>query len=188
VLLEPHSQPLSFFHRSRSSVANCHEDDRREALDVTRRLLMEARIKNMQAIIPDAWGPLLTLGKTLASSPVPEKTRGLLHIRTAQINGCAVCLDGHVAKSAETPQRLSAVAVWREAPFFSDAERAALGLAESITRLADQTERVPDAVWEEAKRHYDEKALGWLVFEVALANLFNRLNVATRQVAGTQRW
>ncbi len=120
--------------------------------------------------------------------PCPRETRELVHIRTAQINGCAVCLDGHVAKSKETPQRLGAVAVWREAPFFSDAERAALGLAEAVTRLADQSERVPDAIWDEAKRHYDEAALAWLVLEVAVANLFNRLNVATRQVAGTQRW
>lgn len=149
---------------------------------------MEARIRNMHTILGDAWGPLVALGKTLATSPIPEKTRGLVHIRTSQINGCAVCLDGHIAKSTETPQRLGAVAVWREAPFFSDAERAALGLAEAITRLADQPERVPDPVWDEAQQHYDEKALAWLVLEVALANLYNRLNVATRQVAGTQRW
>lgn len=149
---------------------------------------MEARIKNLQSILNDAWGPMVALGKSLARSPVPEKTRELVHIRTGQINGCAVCLDGHIAKSNETPQRLGAVAVWREAPFFSDAERAALGLAEAITRIADETERVPDAVWDEAKRHYDEPALAWLVFEVAVANLYNRLNVATRQVAGTQRW
>jgi AhpD family alkylhydroperoxidase len=149
---------------------------------------MEARIKNMQTTLSDAWGPMVALGKSLATSPIPEKTRELVHIRTSQINGCAVCLDGHIAKSTETPQRLGAVAVWREAPFFSDSERAALGLAEAITRLADQTERVPDAIWNEAKRHYDEPALAWLVFEVAVANLYNRLNVATRQVAGTQRW
>ncbi len=149
---------------------------------------MEARIKNMQTILGDAWGPLVALGKCLGASPIPEKTRALLHIRTGQINGCAVCIDGHVARSTESAQRLGALAVWREAPFFSDAERAALALAEAVTRLADQTERVPDAVWEEAKRHYDDSALAWLVFEVALANLYNRLNVATRQVAGTQRW
>lgn len=149
---------------------------------------MEARIKNMHTILETAWGPMVALGKSLATSPVPEKTRELVHIRTAQINGCAVCLDGHVAKSKETPQRLGAVAVWREAPFFSDAERAALGLAEAITRLADASDRVPDAVWQEAKRHYDDPALAWLVFETAVANLYNRLNVATRQVAGTQRW
>jgi AhpD family alkylhydroperoxidase len=147
---------------------------------------MEARIKNLQTILKDA--PLVALGKSLAASPIPEKTRELVHIRTSQINGCAVCLDGHIAKTTETPQRLGAIAVWQDAPFFSDAERAALGLAEAITRLADQPERVPDTVWDEAKRHYDEPALAWLVFEVAVANLYNRLNVATRQVAGTQRW
>jgi AhpD family alkylhydroperoxidase len=107
---------------------------------------MEARIKNLQTILHDAWGPMVALGKSLATSPVPEKTRELVHIRTSQINGRAVCLDGHRAKSKEPPQRLGAVAVWREAPFFSDAERAALGLAEAVTRVADQTDRVPDAM------------------------------------------
>jgi len=149
---------------------------------------MEARIKNLHTILHGARDPLVALGKSLATSPVPEKTRELVHIRTSQINGCAMCLDGHIAKSKETPQRLGAVAVWREAPFFSDPERAALGLAEAITRVADQTERVPDAVWDEAKRHYDQGALAWLVLEIAVANLYNRLNVATRQVAGSQRW
>lgn len=149
---------------------------------------MEARIKNLQTILSDAWGPMVALGKSLSASPIPEKTRGLVHIRTSQINGCAVCLYGHIAKSDETKERLGSVAVWREAPFFSEPERAALGLAEAITRIADQTERVPDSVWNEAKRHYDEPALAWLVFEISVANLYNRLNVATRQVAGTQRW
>ena len=77
---------------------------------------MEARIKNMHTILSDAWGPLVALGKTLATSLIPEKTRGLVHVRTSPINGCAVCLDGDVGRSQETPQRL-------EAPFFSDAER-----------------------------------------------------------------
>ena len=88
---------------------------------------MEARIKNLQTILTDAWGPLVALGKSLATSPIPEKTRELVHIRTSQINGCAVCLDGHIAKSKETPQRLGAVAVWREAPFFSDSGARRLG-------------------------------------------------------------
>ena len=97
-------------------------------------------------------------------------------------------LDGEIAKTTETPQRLAAVAVWQEAPFFSDAERAALGLAEAITRLADRTDRVPDAIWAEAARHYDETALAWLVLDVSVVNLYNRLNVATRQIAGAQQW
>jgi AhpD family alkylhydroperoxidase len=149
---------------------------------------MNVRMKNPATIISDAMGPLVALGKTLAASPIPEKTRHLVHIRTSQINGCAVCLDGEIAKTTETPQRLAAVAVWQEAPFFSDAERAALGLAEAITRLADRTDRVPDAIWAEAARHYDETALAWLVLDVSVVNLYNRLNVATRQIAGAQQW
>jgi AhpD family alkylhydroperoxidase len=149
---------------------------------------MKARMKNPAMILSDAMAPLMALGKTLTSSPIPEITRHLVHIRISQINGCAVCLDAAITKTTETPQRLAAVAVWREAPFFSDAERAALGLAEVITRLADQTDPVPDAVWAEAARHYDETALAWLVLDVSVVNLYNRINVSTRQVAGTQRW
>jgi len=149
---------------------------------------MKIRMKNPATIISDAMGPLVALGKTLSASPIPEKTRHLVHIRTSQINGCAVCLDGEIAKSTETPQRLAAVAVWQEAPFFSEAERAALGLAEAITRLADRTDRVPDAIWSEAARHYDETALAWIVLDVSVLNLYNRLNVATRQIAGAQSW
>jgi AhpD family alkylhydroperoxidase len=148
---------------------------------------MQARMKNPGMIVTDAMPPLMALGKVLASSPIPEKTRHLVHLRTSQINGCAACLDGEIAKTTETPQRLGAVAVWQEAPFSSDAERAALALAEAITRLADP-DRVPDAVWAEAARHYDEAELAWLVIDVAVVNLYNRINVSTRQVAGTQRW
>lgn len=133
-------------------------------------------------------GPLMALGKLLGTSPVSKTTLGLVHLRTSQINGCSVCIDMEISKTKETPQRLAAVAAWRDAPFFSDEERAALGLAEAITRVADQTDRVPDAVWAEAARHYDETALAWLVLAISTTNMYNRLNVATRQVAGTQRW
>jgi AhpD family alkylhydroperoxidase len=145
-------------------------------------------MKNPAMIVPDVMGPLAALGKLLATSPIPEKTLGLVHLRASQINGCSVCVDMHITKTTETAQRLAAVAVWREAPFFSDEERAALALTEAITRLADQTDPVPDAVWAEAARHYDESALAWLVIQVATINLYNRINVATRQVAGEQRW
>jgi AhpD family alkylhydroperoxidase len=149
---------------------------------------MKERIKNPAIIISDAMDPLAALGKIVGTSPIPENTRHLVSLRTSQINGCAVCIDGELAKTSDTAQRLGAVAVWRDAPFFSDAERAALGLAESITRLADQADRVPDAMWDEAKRHYDDTGLAWLVLQVALVNMYNRLNVPTRQVAGKQRW
>jgi AhpD family alkylhydroperoxidase len=149
---------------------------------------MQARMKNPAMIVTDAMGPLQALGKTLAASTIPEKTRALVHIRISQINGCASCLDGEIGRNKDTPQRLAAVAVWREAPFFSDAERAALELAEAITRLADRDDRVPDAVWANAVRHYDETGLAWLVLDASVLNLYNRLNVATRQVAGQRSW
>lgn len=149
---------------------------------------MQVRMKNPAAIVTDAMAPLTALGKTLASSPIPEKTRHLVHIRTSQINGCAVCLDGEITRTVDTPQRLGAVAVWQDAPFFTEAERAALALAEAITRLADRPDRVPDAVWAEAARHYDETGLAWLVLDVSVLNLYNRLNVSTRQIAGKQSW
>jgi AhpD family alkylhydroperoxidase len=145
-------------------------------------------MKNPAMIVTDAMGPLTALGKMLSNSPIAEKTRELVHLRTSQINGCAVCIDGALTRTTETPQRLAAVAVWHEAPFFSDAERAALALAESMTRLADQRDPVPDAVWAEAARHYNEPELAWLVIDVAIMNLYNRINVTTKQVAGQQRW
>lgn len=118
---------------------------------------------------------------------VPKRTLDLVHLRTSLINGCAVCLDLHArgAKQAgETDERLLTVAGWRDAPYFTDAERAALALTEAVTRLNDRTDPVPDAICEEAARHYDEQALGALVLWIALANAGNRLNVTTRQVAG----
>ena len=93
-----------------------------------------------------------------------------------------------MSKTTETPQRLGTVAAWRDSPYFSEAERAALALAESITRLADRADAVPDDVWADAARHYDETALAWLVLDVSLMNLYNRMNVATRQVAGSHRF
>ena len=149
---------------------------------------MQARMKNPAAIMKDAMEPLVALGKIISSGPVPSKISELVHLRVSQINGCAVCIDLHATKQQDTPQRLAAVAVWRDAPFFSDAERAALALAESITRIADRDDRVPDAVWNDAARHFDEPALAALVLQVSVTNLYNRLNVATRQVAGARSW
>ena len=149
---------------------------------------MQARMKNLAQVIPQAMEPLIALGKIMSSSAVPAVTLELVHLRVSQINGCAVCIDMHVAKQHDTPQRIAAVPAWREAPFFTDAERAALALAESITRIADREDRVPDAIWNDAARHYDEPALAALVLYISMTNLYNRLNVATRQVAGTQKW
>jgi alkylhydroperoxidase family enzyme len=87
-------------------------------------------------------------------------------------------------QGGETDERLFAVAAWRDAPYFTDAERAVLALTEAVTRLSDRSEPVPDDVWNEAAHHYDQRALGGLVLAIATINVWNRLNVATKQVAG----
>jgi AhpD family alkylhydroperoxidase len=108
-----------------------------------------------------------------------------VHLRASQINGCGYCVDGgtrNAKKAGETDERLFAVAAWRDTPYFTDAERAALSLTESVTRLADRADPVPNEVWAEAVAHYDEQGLSALL--LTTTNVFNRLNVATRQVAG----
>ena len=148
---------------------------------------MEARMKNPVLVLPDAMKALQALNAATENSGVPVKTLGLVHLRASQINGCGVCVDMHpklMKKEGETDQRLHAVAAWRDTPFFSDAERAALALAEAVTRLSDREDAVPDAVWADAKRHYDEPALAALLLAIGSINVWNRLNVATRQVAG----
>jgi alkylhydroperoxidase family enzyme len=90
----------------------------------------------------------------------------------------------YARKKGETEERLYAVVAWRDAPYFSDAERAALALAEAVTRLSDRPDPVPDEIWNEAARHYDERGLAALLLWISVVNVFNRLNVATRQVPG----
>jgi AhpD family alkylhydroperoxidase len=128
-----------------------------------------------------------TMAPRRVQGGVPAATLGLVHLRASQINGCSACVDSGsrgAKKAGETDERLFAVAAWREAPYFSQAERAALALTEAVTRLSDRADPVPDAIWEEAARHYDEPALAALLLAIATTNVFNRLNVATRQVAG----
>ena len=148
---------------------------------------MKARMTAIPALFPDALKALMALGASVEKSGVPAKTANLVHLRASQINGCSVCVDGHsrlMKKMDEPDERIFAVAAWRDAPYFSDAERAALALAECVTRLSDRADPVPDDIWNEAARHYDERTLGALVIQIALINAFNRLNAATRQVAG----
>ena len=147
---------------------------------------MQARMKNVVAVVPDALRALQALSKAAHQGGVPERTLELIHLRVSQINGCAVCLDGHsrtLQTSGESTERLMTLAAWRDAPYFNDAERAALALAESATRLSDRADPVPDEVWNEAAKHYDEAGLASLMLAIASINVWNRLNVATRQVA-----
>jgi AhpD family alkylhydroperoxidase len=148
---------------------------------------MQARMSNPATILPDAMDAILTLNKAARKGGVPPTTLELVHLRTSQINSCSVCVDmgSRSAKRAgETDERLFAVAAWREAPYFTDAERAALALTEAATRLADRADPVPDEIWDEATKHYDEKGLAAIILLIATTNLFNRLNATTRQVAG----
>jgi AhpD family alkylhydroperoxidase len=151
---------------------------------------IQARMTNPAFLVPDAMQALQALGKAVQKSGVPAKTIELVNLRASQINGCGVCAVQHpriAKKLGETDERLFAVAAWREAPYFTDAERAALELTEAATRLSDRADPVPDEIWDEAARHYDEQALAALVLNIASINVWNRLNVTTRQVAG-QEW
>jgi AhpD family alkylhydroperoxidase len=130
---------------------------------------------------------IMTLGKSMEDCGVPPATLELVNMRASQINGCSVCVDMHfrmLKKLGETEARIFAVAAWREAPYYSEAERAALALTEAGTRLSDRADPVPDDIWKDAARHYDETALSALVMAISLINFWNRLNAMTRQVGG----
>ncbi len=152
---------------------------------------MQPRMTHPAMIVPDAMSALQAVGQAVGQAGVPDTTLELVSMRASQINGCAVCLEGHarhLRQLGETDERLDTLAGWREAPFFTDAERAALALTEAGTRLADHPDAVSDEVWAEAARHYDEVALGALVLAIANINVWNRLNAVTRQQAGAMAW
>jgi AhpD family alkylhydroperoxidase len=126
-------------------------------------------------------------GKVVTDSPLPAATQELVKIRASQINGCAYCTDMHTkdaTQAGETSLRLNLVAVWREAKVFTEAERAALELAEQGTRIADAAGGVTDEAWANAAKHYDEDQLAALVSLIALINVYNRMNVIVQQPAG----
>jgi AhpD family alkylhydroperoxidase len=149
---------------------------------------MQARMKNPAMVLPDAMKGIQNLYKAVHSGGVPQQTLELVHLRASQINGCSACVDSgtrSAKKAGETDERLWAVAAWREAPYFTDAERAALALAEVATRLSDRTgEAVPDEIWDEAADHYDEQQLAALLLWIATTNLFNRINATIKEPAG----
>jgi AhpD family alkylhydroperoxidase len=148
---------------------------------------MQSRINNPAMLLPDAMQALQALAKSVEKGGLPAKTLGLVHLRTSQINGCSVCADmdrTFAKKHGETDERLFTVAAWHHAPYFTDAERAALALTEAVTRLSDRSDPVPDEIWNEAARHYNQHELAVLVLAIAMVNTWNRLNVATAQVAG----
>ena len=151
---------------------------------------MTARLNNPAGLLPDTMKAVNILYKSAHSAGVDPAVLALVHLRASQINGCGPCVDSgarEMRKAGESDERLFAVPVWRETPYFTDAERAALALAEYATRLADKADAVPDEIWDEAAKHFDEKQLAAIVLWIATTNFFNRINVTTRQPA-PQNW
>jgi AhpD family alkylhydroperoxidase len=154
---------------------------------------MQARIDNPALTVPGALKAFQELGSAVRRSDVPATTLYLVELRASQINGCSICVEIHsheLKLAGEPDHRIHAVAAWRETPYFTEAERAALALTEAATRLADRPDPVSDDVWDEAARHYDEAQLAALVIAIATINAFNRINATTRQITGdgTREW
>lgn len=148
---------------------------------------MQPRMTNPIMLVPDAMQAAMALGNATKKGSVPAQMLEMVHLRASQINGCSLCVDMHaraLKQTGETDERLFAVAAWRDAPYFTDAERAVLALTEAATRLSDRADPVPDEIWNEAARHFDEPQLATLVLSIAMINFWNRLNITTRQVAG----
>jgi AhpD family alkylhydroperoxidase len=148
---------------------------------------MHARMTNPALAVPGAMEALQSLSRATHATGLSATTLELVHLRASQINGCGVCVQMHAAalrKAGESDERIDTVAGWRDAPHFDDSERAALALTESVTRLSDRSDPVPDDVYEAAAEHFDEQQLAALILDIAAINVWNRVNVSTRQVAG----
>jgi AhpD family alkylhydroperoxidase len=144
-------------------------------------------MQNPAFILPGAMQPIQDIFKAVHAGGVDGQTLELVHLRVSQINGCSSCVDaGNKSgrKAGLSDERLATVVAWREAPYFTEEERAALELAEAATRLADRADAVSDEVWDRAATYFDEKQLAAIVLMIGVTNLFNRLNATTRQIAG----
>ena len=147
---------------------------------------MQARMKNPVMVVPGTMDAIQSLNKAVSSAGLSQTILELAHLRASQINGCGACVHigiMNAQKAGESLERLVAVSAWRESPLFTDADRAALALAEAATRLSDRADAVPDDVWDEASAHFDEAQLAALILMIAMTNFFNRVNVTIRQPA-----
>jgi AhpD family alkylhydroperoxidase len=148
--------------------------------------MMQPRMKHPVALLPAANQALQALGKSAKIDEIPSVVHTLIQLRASQINGCSFCVDLHsreLKQVGESDERIYTVAAWRDSPFFSEAERAALALAEAVTRVDDRADPVPDDVWQGAAAHFSAAGLAALLVSIATINAWNRLNVATRQLA-----
>jgi len=131
---------------------------------------MQVRITNPALTVKGSLEAFQTLGALPTTAGIPATTLHLVSLRASQINGCSVCVDIHsrqLEQAGESSERVLTVAAWRDTPYFSDAERSALALAEAASRLADRSDPVSDGVWDEAARHYSEPQLAALVVAIA---------------------
>jgi AhpD family alkylhydroperoxidase len=138
-------------------------------------------------VVPDAMKALHALDQSVETTGLPAGIVDMVNLRVSQINGCSVCVEMHardMKKAGESDERIFGVAAWRDAPYFTDAERAALAIAEALTRLSDRPDAVTDEIWEDVADNFSEAALAGLLLSIAQINVWNRLNAATRQVAG----
>jgi AhpD family alkylhydroperoxidase len=146
---------------------------------------MEARMKS--AANPDVITAIQHLNKAIAAGGVDQRLLSLVHLRASQINGCAPCVFASIAgakKAGETDERLHNVVAWRETPFFTDQEQAALELTEAATRLQDGAAGVTDEIWDAAADHFSQEQLSAIILEIAMTNFFNRINRTIREQAG----
>jgi AhpD family alkylhydroperoxidase len=144
------------------------------------------RMPNPALMIPSAMDALMAVDQAIAGAGLDGKLLALSHLRASQINGCGPCVAGGARQAGShgvTDEQLHSVAAWRETPWFSDEERAALALTEAVTRLADRSDPVPDEVWDVAAKHFDQQELAALLLNIAMANAVNRLNRSTRRQA-----
>ena len=149
---------------------------------------IQPRMPHIATLVPETPQAMYALGKSARAGGLPETTTYMVHLRASQINGCSFCAELHsreLKDAGEPDERIWTVTAWREAPYFTDAERAALELTEALTRLSDRADAVPDDLWEQVSRHYDQQALASLIIEIAAINVWNRFNVAVRQPAGS---
>lgn len=144
---------------------------------------MQARMKNPAEVLPNAVKALQGLAPIAYQGGVPPATLALVHLRASQINGCAFCVDMHTTdarKGGETDRRLATVVVWRETPFFTARERAALEWTEAVTLVSEN--HVPDAVWEAVKPHFSEAELVDLTLLISAINAWNRFAISFRKM------